>query len=383
MKTLALALGATALAAALAVPAVAQAAEAKKGSFGTLPDGRAVESVTLTNGRGVSARVIAYGATLQSVILPDAAGKPADIALGYPSIDKYLSKPQYFGGTVGRYANRIAAGTFTLDGRTYHTPTNDGANSLHGGTTGFDKVLWQVMALKSGPTASVTLRHVSRDGEMGYPGTLTVDATYSLDENNNLSIDYKATTDKATIVNITNHAYWNLSGEGSANGAMGTVLTIPADSYVPTDAGSIPTGELKPVAGTVFDFRSPHVVGERVRDASDQQIVFGRGYDHNWVVGKTVTADQHLMARVVDPASGRGFELWSNQPGVQFYSGNFLDGTSSGKSERIYRAGDAIVLEPQIFPDTPNHPAFGSARLAPGQTYRNTMTYRLTAGPAR
>jgi aldose 1-epimerase len=228
------------------------------------------------------------------------------------------------------------------------------------------------------------LRYVSPDDDQGYPGTMTVDATYSLDEKNNLSIEYVATTDRATIANITNHAYWNLSGEGSSNGAMGHIVTMPAQSYLPTDDGAIPTGEYKPVAGTVFDFRKPRAIGDRVRDASDQQIVWGRGYDHNWIIGTKVTPTEHLMARVSDPVSGRGFELWSNQPGLQFYSGNFLDGTSSGKAKKVYREGDAIVMEPQIFPDTPNQPKFGSGRLEPGQTYRNIMTYRLTTGqPAK
>jgi aldose 1-epimerase len=369
-----------ALAAAIAISAPADAATARRGSFGKLPDGRAVASVTLANARGVSATVIAYGATLQSVVMPDRAGRKADVALGYDTIGDYLAEPQYFGGTVGRFANRIAAGRFRLDGANYQTPVNNGKNSLHGGTVGFDKVLWEVVSVKNGPVASVTLRYVSPDGDQGYPGTMTVDATYSLDERNNLSIEYVATTDRTTIANITNHAYWNLSGEGSTGGAMGHIVTIPAQSYLPTDDGAIPTGEYKSVAGTVFDFRTPRAVGDRVRDARDQQIVWGRGYDHNWIVGAKVTPAEHMMARVYDPASGRGFELWSNQPGLQFYSGNFLDGTSSGKAGRIYREGDAIVMEPQIFPDTPNQPKFGSARLEPGQTYRNVMTYRLTTG---
>ncbi|MBB4099172.1 aldose epimerase family protein [Sphingomonas kyeonggiensis] len=360
----------------------AEAATAKRGSFGKLPDGRSVEAVTLSNAKGVSAKIIAWGATIQSVIMPDRNGKKADVALGYDSIDQYLAKPQYFGPIVGRFGNRLAAGRFTLDGQTYQTPVNNGKNSLHGGTTGFDKVLWDVVAVKNGPTASVTLRYVSPDGDQGYPGTMTVDATYSLDEQNNLTIEYSATTDKLTIANLTNHAYWNLSGEGSSNGAMGHVVTIPAQTYLPTDDGAIPTGEFKSVAGTVFDFRKPTAVGLRVRDASDQQIVWGRGYDHNWVIGREVTKTQHLMAKVYDPASGRGFELWSNQPGLQFYSGNFLDGTSHGKSKKVYREGDAIVMEPQIFPDSPNQKGFPDARLAPGQTYRNVMTYRLTTGQA-
>lgn len=367
--------------ACVATPALA--ATAKQADFGKLGDGRAVKAVTLANAKGVSATVISYGATLQSVIMPDRAGKRADVALGYDKLDTYISKPQYFGATVGRFANRIAKGQWRMDGTSYQEPVNNGANSLHGGTTGFDKVLWAVTEVKSGPTASVTLRYVSRDGDMGYPGTLTVDATYSLDDANQLRIEYRATTDRATIVNITNHAYWNLSGEGSANGAMGHVVTIPAETYLPTDAGSIPTGEFRPVKGTVFDFRSPRAVTDRVRDASDEQMVFARGYDHNWVIGRQVTPTEHLMAKVSDPASGRGFELWSNQPGLQFYSGNFFDATSSGKAKKIYRMGDAVVFEPQIFPDTPNQPKFGSARLEPGQTYRNVMTYRLTTGQAK
>lgn len=373
----------TAAVAACALSGAAEAATAKRSSFGRMPDGRDVAAVTLSNGRGVSATVIAYGATLQSVVMPDRNGKRGDVALGYDNIRDYVEKPQYFGSTVGRFANRLAAGRFRVDGQSYQTPVNNGKNSLHGGTQGFDKVLWEVVSVKNGPAASVTLRYVSPDGDQGYPGTLTAHATYSLDERNNLTIEYTATTDKATIVNITNHAYWNLSGEGSANGAMGHLLTIPAQTYLPTDDGAIPTGEFKPVAGTVFDFRTPRAVGDRVRDARDQQIVFGRGYDHNWVIGRKVIPGQQLMARVQDPASGRGFELWSNQPGVQFYSGNFFDATSSGKSKKIYRMGDAIVLEPQIFPDSPNQRGFPDARLAPGQTYRNTMTYRLTTGARR
>ena len=366
--------------AACALAGAAEAATAKRASFGKLADGRDVAAVTLSNGQGVSATVIAYGATLQSVVMPDRNGNRADVALGYDNIRDYVEKPQYFGSTVGRFANRLAAGRFQLDGKSYQTPVNNGKNALHGGTQGFDKVLWEVVSVKDGPTASVTLRYVSADGDQGYPGTLTTHATYSLDERNNLTIEYTATTDKATIVNITNHAYWNLSGEGSSNGAMGHVLTIPAQTYLPTDAGAIPTGEFKSVAGTVFDFRTPRAVGDRVRDASDQQIVYGRGYDHNWVIGRKVIPGQHLMAKVHDPASGRGFELWSNQPGVQFYSGNFFDATSHGKSKKIYRMGDAIVLEPQIFPDSPNQRGFPEARLEPGQTYRNVMTYRLSTG---
>ncbi|WP_420606617.1 aldose epimerase family protein [Novosphingopyxis sp.] len=373
MRLTALAAGMLAVCLA-ATPAFA--GTARKTDFGKLPDGRKVEAVTLDNGT-VSATIIGYGATLQSLKMPGPGGKQEDVLLGYSDIQDYIDEPQYFGATVGRFANRIAHGRFTLAGHEYQVPVNDGDNTLHGGTVGFDKVLWTVQAIKSGPEASVTLRYISPDGDQGYPGTLTVDATYSLDEANNLRIEYRATTDKTTIANITNHAYWNLSGEGSADGAMGHILTIPAESYLPTDKGSIPTGDFKPVKGTAFDFRTPHAVGERVRDASEQQLVFARGYDHNWVIGRRVTTDQHLMATVRDPASGRGFELWSNQPGLQFYSGNFLDATTHGKSGQLYREGDALVFEPQIFPDTPNQPDFGAAKLEPGQTYYNVMTYKL------
>ena len=358
----------------------ALAADARDSSFGRLPDGRDVRATTLSNSKGVSATIIAYGASLQSLKMPDKAGRQADVQLGYATIDDYLAKPQYFGATVGRVANRIAKGCFTLDGKSYQTPVNNGVNALHGGVAGFDKVLWEVVESRSGPTAHVKLRYVSPDGDQGYPGRLTVYATYSLDEANVLTIEYTATTDKPTVVNISNHAYWNLAGEGSSGGAMGHVVTIPAEAYTPVDETLIPTGELKPVAGTVFDFRTPRAVGDRVRDASDPQIVFGRGYDHNWVITKAPTEGLHLMARVSEPVSGRGFELWSNQPGLQFYSGNFLDASSAGKGRALYRQGDALVMEPQLFPDTVNQPAFGSARLQPGQTYRNTIQYRLTTG---
>ena len=360
----------------------AHATEARRSVFGALSDGRPVAAVTLSNRDGIAATIIAYGATLQSLIMPDRRGNRADVVLGYDNIRQYLDKPQYFGATVGRFANRIAQGRFSLDRKTYQLPVNNGPNSLHGGNVGFDKVLWAVTRVSSGPTATVSLRYVSPDGDQGYPGALTVDATYSLDERNNLTVDYRATTDRPTIVNISNHTYWNLSGEGAPEGAMGHLVTIPAETYLPTDSTSIPTGEFRPVAGTVFDFRTPYSVGERVRDAADQQIVFGRGYDHNWVIGRQVTKDLHLMARVSDPLSGRGFELSSNQPGLQFYSGNFLDATTYGKSHRLYREGDAIVMEPQIFPDTPNQPKFGSARLNPGEVYHNVITYHLTSGQA-
>ncbi len=371
--------GAMALMAGCALATSGFCATAKQSEFGKLPDGQAVEAITLTNAKGVSATIITYGASIQALKTPDRKGKSADIALGYADLGHYLSTPQYFGATVGRFANRIAAGKYTIDGVAYQAPVNNGANSLHGGTKGFDKVNWKVVKVDSGAKASVELEYVSPDGDMGYPGEMTVHATYSLNENNDFSIVYSATTTKTTIVNITNHAYWNLAGEGSERPVYDQKLTLFADSYLPTDSGAIPTGEVRKVAGTVFDFRRPTPIGKRVRDASDTQIVYGRGYDHNWVASRTRAPKPRLMAVVEDGVSGRKLELLSDQPGIQFYSGNFLDGTSSGKSGHIYREGDAFVLEPQIFPDTPNQPAFGSALLHPGETYTNTLIYRFSA----
>ncbi|HEV2866228.1 MAG TPA: aldose epimerase family protein, partial [Allosphingosinicella sp.] len=272
------------VAAAAGASSAASAAQVSRATFGTLPDGHVVEGITLSNQHGMRVRIITYGASIQSVLVPDRHEELADVTLGYPTLEGYLSQPQYFGSTVGRVANRIARGRFTLDGREYQVPVNNGPNSLHGGTQGFDKVNWSVVNTREGPSASVTLRYVSPNGDQGYPGTLTTTATYALDENNALSVEYRATTDRTTVVNLSNHAYWNLAGEGSGEGAMGHLLTIPADYYSPTDATAIPTGEFRSVEGTVFDFRRPTPVGERVRDASDEQIRFGRGYDHNWVV---------------------------------------------------------------------------------------------------
>jgi aldose 1-epimerase len=365
-------------AAALVVPMTARPTSATRGVSGTLGDGSKVETVTLANSHGISARVMTLGASLQSLSTPDRHGKSADIVLGYAKIGSYIEQPQYFGATVGRYANRIAKGRFTIDGHAYSTPTNDGPNSLHGGSKGFDKVLWKIAEVKhDAHQASVTFRYLSPDGEMGYPGNLTVTATYTLDEDNQLSIDYRATTDKPTLVNLSNHAYWNLGGEGSGS-VMDDLLTIPADSYLPVDATSIPTGEFASVAGTPFDFRQPKPIGRDIRNGSDQQLLNGHGYDHNWVISRRASAAPHMVARVEDPVSGRVLTLTSSQPGLQFYSGNFLNGTTVGPAGHTYRQGDAFVLEPQLFPDTPNHPDFGSAVLRPGQTYSNRMVYRFS-----
>ena len=353
------------------------AAEAKRVAFGSLTDGRKVEAVELTNGTGVSARVITLGASLQALSVPDKQGKAADIVLGYSTAAEYLSKPQYFGVTVGRYANRIAKGKFTLDGKAYSLAVNDGPNHLHGGTKGFDKVVWQIDSVKSGSPASVVLSYTSPDGEEGYPGTLKVTATYSLTDKNELSIDYKATTDKPTIVNITNHSYFNLAGEAGTHDVLDHKLMLAADTFTPVDSRLIPTGEKKSVAGTPFDFRKATAIGARVRDGRDDQVRFGRGYDHNYVINGA-PGTLRLAARVEDPSSGRVMELLTTAPGVQFYSGNFLDGTSLGKGGRIYRQGDAFCLEPQVFPDAPNQKDFPTARLDPGKTYSNSMVLRFS-----
>jgi aldose 1-epimerase len=366
------------LAAAFLFPAASQAAETQRDAFGTLPDGSAVEAITLSNANGVRAKVITYGAILQGVWAPDRSGKSEDIALGYADMKGYIAAPNYFGATVGRYANRIKNGHFTLDGTQYTLAINNPPNALHGGVMGFDKRLWKVVKVTNGPVASVTLSYNSADGEEGYPGQMTVTATYSLDDKNELSIDYAAVTTKPTIVNITNHSFFNLAGESSQRTIYDHVLTIPADATTPVDATLIPSGELRPVAGTAFDFRQPRVIGARIRDGRDPQIVFGQGYDENFVIAKTISAAPRLHARIEDPLSGRVMEILSNQPGLQLYTGNFLDGKAVGKSGHAYRQGDGVALEPQVFPDTPNQPAFGSARLDPGQTYHNLIVYRFS-----
>jgi aldose 1-epimerase len=343
--------------------------------FGTLPNGEEVKAITLTGPGAIQVRILTYGASIQSLLVPDRHGVLADVALGHATLAPYLDQAQYLGSTVGRVANRIAGGRFTLDGHDYQVPVNNGSNSLHGGAEGFDKRNWEI--LHSDATTAV-LQLVSPDGDQGYPGTLTVTATYSLSGANELSVEYLATADRATIVNLSNHIYWNLAGEGTPHGAMEHLLTIPADHYLPTDATAIPTGELRPVSGTPFDFRRPRRIADHVRDAADEQLRFGRGYDHNMVVAREVSREPRLLARAEDPASGRVMEVLSNQPGIQFYSGNFLDATTSGKAGRLYRMGDAIVLEPQMFPDTPNRPAFGSLRLEPGDTYRNVIVWRFS-----
>jgi aldose 1-epimerase len=357
----------------------ANAATAHREPFGALPDGTPIESVLLTGGNGVTARIMTLGAALQSFSGPDRSGKVADVTLGYDDARSYVEHPNYWGQTIGRYANRIAGGHFTLDGKTYQLPQNDKANSLHGGAVGFDKRVWQVVEVSDkGGLARVALRLVSPSGDQGYPGTLTVTTTYTLDDHGSLTIDFDATTDAPTIVNLTNHALFNLAGEGAPGGALGHRLTVAAQRYTPVDGALIPTGELKAVAGTPFDFTSGRMLGEVVRDGRDPQIVIGRGVDHNFVLDAGKTAEPKLAVRLQDPGSGRVLEVLTDQPGIQIYTGNFLDGTLVGKNKHVYRMGDGIALEPQLFPDTPNQPAFGWARVDPAAPYHHRMIYRLS-----
>ncbi|MEY2927990.1 MAG: hypothetical protein RL367_2467 [Pseudomonadota bacterium] len=360
------------------VSATAQAATATRTSAGALKDGTTVEAITLSNGKGISARILTYGATLQSLIAPDAKGKKADVILGHDSVTDYEAKQNYFGVTVGRYANRIAGGRFTLDGVAWQLPKNNGANSLHGGGHGFDRVVWDVKSVTNGKLAAVTLTHRSADGDSGYPGQVDAVVTYSLDDGGDLTIRFFASTTKPTIINMTNHALFNLAGEGSPDGAMRHRLTIPAKAYTPVDETLIPTGELRPVAGTVFDFRKGRVFADGLRDGHDDQIRIGRGYDHNFALDKGVTVEPLFAARLQDPVSGRVLEVLTTEPGLQLYTGNFLDGSVLGKKAHVYRMGDGIALEPQKFPDAPNQPTFVSARVDPGKPYQHTMIYRLS-----
>lgn len=347
--------------------------------FGQLPGGTPVEAVTLTNAHGMSATILAWGATLQAMHVPGRDGVLADVTLGHATIADYLASDAFFGATVGRVANRIAGGRFTLDGRDYRIPANNGPNALHGGPVGFDKAVWSIAEVASEPAPMVRLAHVSPDGDQGFPGTLEVSATYTLTDAGELVIDYRATTDAPTIVNMTNHAYWNLAGEGSSEGAMGHVLTMPLETYLPTDADAIPTGEFAAVEGTPFDFRRPAAIGARVRDASHPQIRIGHGYDHCWVSDPGPAEEPVRLAALAHPGSGRRLEVLSTRPGVQFYSGNFLDGKLVGKAGRAYRMGDGLALEPQDFPDTPNRPQFGSITLRPGEEYRHRIIFRFSA----
>ena len=376
--------GAVAIMAAMMLGgAPARAAEARRAPAGQLPDGTAVEGVTLTNAKGVSAQILTYGATLQSLVAPDRDGQRADVLLGYADVADYVRHPDYFGVTVGRFANRIAGARFSLDGKAYDLSRNDKANTLHGGEKGFSRAMWRIVSVKSGPVASVTLAHRSPAGDQGYPGNLDVTTTYQLDEAGALTISFDARTDAPTVVNMTNHAIFNMAGEGAPGGIEKQLLTVPATTYTPVNAALIPTGERRPVAGTAFDFRQPRALGEHLRDGHDEQIRFGQGYDHNFALDAGPTATPKLAARLEDPASGRVLEVLSTEPGLQMYTGNFLVGTVAGKNGHLYRMGDGVALEPQKFPDAPNQPGFVSARVDPGKPYRHVMIYRVSTAARR
>lgn len=366
-------LAASAVGAAPARAATAAPADRpRKEHFGTLPDGTRVERWTVAAGR-TRLGVLSYGGIVQTLEVPDRHGRRANVSLGFDNLDDYLTAGTYFGALIGRYGNRIARGTFTLDGTAYRLPVNDGPNSLHGGDRGFDTRVWDVEPYQDGTDTGLTLRRTSPDGEMGYPGTLTVQVRYILDRRGDFRIEYEATTDRATVVNLTNHTYFNLAGEGGGD-VLGHTLQIAASRYTPVDATLIPTGELPKVAGTPFDFRRAKRIGQDIRDGH-RQLVFGGGYDHNFALDKGVTAAPEHAVTLADPASGRVMRIATTEPGVQFYSGNGLDGTLKGTSGALYRQGDGLCLETQHFPDSPNRPSFPSTVLRPGRTYRTTTVH--------
>lgn len=351
----------------------APAASVTRAPFGTLPDGTPIEVFTLTNAHGIVVRAITYGGIIVSLHAPDRDGRLDDIVLGYDTVDGYVKdNSPYFGAIIGRFGNRIAKGTFTLDGQTYTLATNNGPNHLHGGLKGFDKVVWTGESASTDRGPSVTFSRTSPDGEEGYPGALTARVTYTLTDRDELIVDYHATTDKPTIVNLTQHSYFNLAGQG-ARDILAHELQIDADRYTPVDATLIPTGELAPVEGTPFDFRQPTAIGARI-DADHPQIKAGLGYDHNFVLNRSGDGLE-VAARVVEPTTGRTLEVATTEPGLQFYSGNFLDGSITGKADRVYRHRYGFCLETQHFPDSPNQPAFPPVVLRPGEEYRTQTVF--------
>lgn len=344
-------------------------------AFGKTPEGEAVELYTLTNSKGMEAAITTYGGIIVSLKTPDKTGKLADIVLGFDNLDGYLKGHPYFGAIIGRYGNRISRGRFTLNGVEYTLARNNGENALHGGLKGFDKVVWKAAEVPAAGGQALELTYLSKDGEEGYPGNLSVKVTYTLTEDSELRIDYDATTDKDTVLNLTNHSYFNLAGQGEGD-ILGHQLVLEADRYTPVDAGLIPTGELPTVEGTPFDFRQPHTIGERI-NARNEQLTLGRGYDHNYVVNGPAGA-LRLAARVTEPVSGRVMEVRTTEPGVQLYTGNFLDGSNIGKGGKVYRRRYGFCLETQHFPDSPNQPSFPSVVLKPGGRYRTTTVYRFS-----
>jgi len=352
-----------------------ETSKVKKQAYGKMPNGAAVELYTLTNAKGMQAGIITYGGTVVSLTAPDRNGKYADVVLGMDDLAGYMKATAFFGALIGRYGNRIGHAQFTLEGKTHKLPANDGPNTLHGGPAGFDKHVWSALPGSSADGETLELTYVSKDGEEGFPGTLTSKVVYTLTNNNELKIDYTATTDKPTVVNLTNHSYFNLAGQGEGDVLTHEVM-IDAARFTPVDATLIPTGELRPVAGTPFDFTKPTAVGARI-EAADEQIKFGKGYDHNWVLNKGA-GGLTKAAEVHEAKSGRVMEVWTTEPALQFYTGNFLDGTLHGKGKTYVRRG-ALCMETQHYPDSPNQPAFPSTELKPGATYHTTTVYRFSA----
>lgn len=347
----------------------------EKASFGKIENGEEVFVYTLTNETGAQAKITNYGATVVSLTMPDKAGKMEDIVLGYDNVNDYAKGTSYFGAIVGRYGNRIGKGKFAIDGKEYQLAANNGENHLHGGVVGYNKVVWQVVNTSVADGGSIiTLKYVSKDGEEGYPGTVELTVNYKLTKNNELAIDYSATTDKPTVFNPTHHSYFNLTGN-TENTILDHELMLNAEKYTPVDAGLITTGKFENVENTPMDFRKPVKIGERINN-DFEQLKFGKGYDHNWVLNgwdKTVK----LAASVYEPKSGRCMEVLTDQPGIQFYSGNFLDGTGAGKNGKPYKFRTGFCLETQCFPDSPNKPEFPTVRLNPGETYKHTTIYKF------
>jgi aldose 1-epimerase len=340
--------------------------------FGQTPDGTKVTAYTLLNKNGMKAKIITYGGIVTELHVPDKDGKLADVTLGHDSLEGYLKGHPYFGAITGRVANRIANAKFTLDGKEYKLAANNGKNTLHGGEKGFDKKVWRAEPMQTGDGPSLKLTYASKDGEEGFPGTLQCTVTYTLTADNALKIDYRATTDKPTPVNITNHAYFNLAGHNSGD-VLGHVLQLVADKYTPTDDSLIPTGKIEPVAGTPFDFTKPTAIGERIKQIKADPV----GYDLNYVHGTKREESPRLVATVTEPKSGRVMEVLTTEPGVQFYTGNFLDGKNVGKGGAVYKQYNAFCLETQFFPDSPNQPMFPSITLKPGEEYRQTTVYKF------
>jgi len=372
--TLALGAGAALLAGCASEVEVSSPTEGiVKQPFGETPDGQAVSIYTLRNKNGVEARIMTYGGILVSLKVPDMYGQMGDVVLGYDNLNSYVSNSPYFGALIGRYGNRIARGHFTLDGTTYTLVTNNYPNALHGGLKGFDKRVWHPTTGYSKDGPELILDYLSKDGEEGYPGNLKVTATYTLTEDNAIRLEYAAETDKDTVLNLTQHSYWNLAGKGDI---LHHQVMILADHFTPVDSTLIPTGQFKPVEGTPFDFRTATAIGARIGQ-DDEQLKFGGGYDHNWVINKPFRK-LALMAKVTSPETGRVLEVLSTEPGLQFYSGNFLDGTITGKGGWVYQHRAAFCMEPQHFPDSPNKPEFPTVELKPGQVYHNTIIYRFS-----